>query len=124
MSHILLLDYGADASKATYILDEFAYYFETPFDTTDPKFPQCDIDRPSGASATGRMALVNHFLDINLFGILIPNEAAAPTTNGAASITAQTNLCHSAHGRTPNVVLLDYIDKGQAVQAQNTLNGL
>lgn len=70
------------------------------------------------------MAIVNHFLDIDLFGVLIPNEAAAPTTNGAASITAQTGRCQSAYGSTPNVVLLDYIDKGEAIQAQNTLNDL
>lgn len=37
-----MLDYHADTTKVPYILDEFAYCFETPFSQTDPKFPQYD----------------------------------------------------------------------------------
>lgn len=84
--------------------------YETPYDITDPDFPECTIDRPSGASATGRMGLVNHFLDldIDLFGddIYVPDATAASTTNSISSITAQTSLCLSAHGRLPNFVLV------------------
>jgi hypothetical protein len=35
-----LKDYGADTSVVPYILDEFTYFFETPYDTTDPTFPE------------------------------------------------------------------------------------
>jgi hypothetical protein len=34
------IDYGADTSTVSYILDEFTYFFETPYDTTDPNFPE------------------------------------------------------------------------------------
>ncbi len=37
---ILAIDYGADTSVVPYILDEFTYFFETPYDTTDPNFPE------------------------------------------------------------------------------------
>lgn len=76
------------------------------FSTTDPTFPQCAIDRPSGASATGRMILVNHFLDTNLSGILIPNRDAANVTNSATSIKAQANLCVGLYQRNPNFILV------------------
>lgn len=36
----LAIDYGADTSVIPYILDEFTYFFETPYDTTDPNFPE------------------------------------------------------------------------------------
>lgn len=102
------MDYHADPSKVPYILDQFSYMFETPFDTTDGTFPQCAVDRPAGASPDGRMYLVNHYLDIDLFGILIPNQAAAPITNSVSSILAQSDLCHDAWGRVPNFILVRF----------------
>ncbi|KAK7973074.1 PLC-like phosphodiesterase [Apiospora saccharicola] len=124
---VVFMDYHADTSKVPWILDEFKYYFETPFDTTDPNFAQCTQDRPrpEDASPDGRMYLVNHYLDIELpFGIRMPYLAAADTTNSVASILAQTDLCYNQYKRTPNVVLLDYVSKGDAMKAQDDLNNL
>lgn len=120
-------DYGADESKVNYILNEFNYYFETPYDTTDASFNECTIDRPSGASADGRMYIVNHFLDEDILGIDIPDRDAAATTNAAdgdGSIGAQADLCESLYGRAPNVVLLDWVGTGDAMTAQAELNGV
>ncbi|KAF3770427.1 PLC-like phosphodiesterase [Cryphonectria parasitica EP155] len=120
---VVFMDFPAGA-PVPYILNEFqSYIFETPFDTTDPTFPQCAIDRPPGASAAGRMILVNHFLDTNLSGILIPNQAAANVTNSAASITAQANLCSGLYQQTPNFILLDWISIGDAMSVQAMMNG-
>ena len=52
------------------------------------------------------MILVNHFLDTNLSGILIPDQAAANVTNAAASITAQANLCSGLYQQNPNFILV------------------
>jgi hypothetical protein len=122
-----MADSGADESKVPYILQEFNYYFETPFDVTDSSFNECNIDRPSGASADGRMYIVNHFLDTDIFGIDIPNRGAAATTNadqGTGSIGAQASLCEGLYGRAPNVVLIDWSGTGQGMKAQGELNGL
>lgn len=90
-----------------FILDEFKYYAETPFDTTDKDFPQCDIDRPPKAPIDGRMLIMNHFLDIELFpGILIPDVGSADQTNSVSSILAQSDLCYGNFKRMPNVVLV------------------
>ncbi|KAL8933470.1 MAG: hypothetical protein Q9216_006347, partial [Gyalolechia sp. 2 TL-2023] len=53
---VVFLDYGAKPSEevAPYILDEFSHYFETPFNTVDPAFKQCEIDRPPKAKPEGR----------------------------------------------------------------------
>lgn len=123
---VAFLDAGANAS-VPYILDEFTYFFETPYDTTDPTFPECTIDRPPGATADGRMYIVNHFLDLDLDGIDIPDNAADNTTNaatGVGSIGAQADLCIGLYGKAPVGILVDYFDRGNVFAAQNTLNGV
>ncbi|CAG8015325.1 unnamed protein product [Penicillium salamii] len=122
-----ITDYGANTSQVNYIHDEFAYYFETAYDVTDASFSSCSIDRPPSASATGRMGLVNHFLDIDIFGVKVPARDKAGTTNAASgkgSIGAQASLCAGLYGRAPNVILADFVDKGEVIKAQNNLNGL
>ena len=124
---VAFLDAGANPS-VPYILDEFTYFFETPYDTTDPTFPQCKIDRPSGlTTADGRMYIVNHFLDLDLGGIDVPDDADDKTTNaatGKGSIGAQADICIGLYERAPWGVLVDYFDRGDVFTAQNTLNGL
>ena len=121
------LDYGANTDTFPYILDEFAYFFETPFDTTDPNFAECTLDRPAGASPDGRMYIVSHFLDVNVLGILIPDKGADQTTNvaiGTGSIGAQVGLFETTYERKPKGVLVDDFDKGNVFTAQNSMNGL
>ncbi|EER29333.1 hypothetical protein D8B26_008056 [Coccidioides posadasii str. Silveira] len=123
---IVFLDYKADMPKFPYILDQFAYFFETPFSTTDPKFPQCKIDRPPNAKADGRLYLVNHTLNVDIFGVIVPDRIRAPKTNaatGEGSIGAHVDLCNSIYDRKPNVVLLDFINQGEVFRAQNRMNG-
>ncbi|EMD00951.1 hypothetical protein BAUCODRAFT_190188 [Baudoinia panamericana UAMH 10762] len=104
---VMFLDAQANETAVPYILDEFTYFFETPYDTTDPDFNECTLDRPAGGSPNGRMYIVNHFLDQSIFGILIPDDGADYTTNaasGTGSIGAQAELCKSTYGRAPNFV--------------------
>ncbi|KAL2038287.1 hypothetical protein N7G274_008936 [Stereocaulon virgatum] len=125
---IAFLDAGADTTSVPYLLDEFTYFFETPYDTTDPSFPQCTLDRPPHATADGRMYIVNHFLDVDIGGgILIPDRTALDTTNaatGKGSIGAQADLCVGLYGRGPVGVLVDFFDQGDVFTAQNRLNRL
>lgn len=101
-------DYHANTAQVPYILDEFAYYFETPYNETvaSHNFTDCVIDRPAGASANGRMGLVNHMMHLEFLGIQIPDEGSAGTTNSPASIQAQSSVCEGLYGRAPNVVLV------------------
>ncbi|KAF9886820.1 hypothetical protein FE257_011067 [Aspergillus nanangensis] len=122
---VVFLDYGANMNTVPYILDEFAYFFETPYDETNASFPKCSIDRPPGASSDGRMYIVNHFLDLDILGIKVPDREHASRTNAASgngSIGAQSDLCRSQHGRLPNVILADFIDKGEVMKAQDMIN--
>ena len=123
---VAFLDAGADPS-VPYMLDEFSYFFETPFDTLDPAFPECKLDRPAGAKADGRMYIVNHFLDVEWNDIDMPDRGALRQTNaadGVGSIGAQADLCIGLYGRAPVGVLVDFFDQGDVFTAQDRLNGL
>jgi hypothetical protein len=124
-------DYGADETKVPYLLNEFKYFWETPFDTTDSKFAQCTMDRKNELDGSGKssMSLMNHFLDTKFLftEVLVPDRGAAGKTNaktGDGSIGAQADLCKSQHGKYPNVVLIDFFGEGDAIGAQKMLNGL
>ncbi|KAF2722818.1 PLC-like phosphodiesterase [Polychaeton citri CBS 116435] len=127
---VFFLDYGADTTKVPYILDEFAYFWETHYDVTDENFSDCSIDRPPNSSPDGRMSIVNHFLDTEVFGtgVLIPDNTKDYRTNaatGAGSIGAQADLCKRLYdGKTVNVVLVDRFDMGDVFTAQDALNGV
>ncbi|KAI0811481.1 PLC-like phosphodiesterase [Xylaria sp. FL0064] len=121
---VVFMDYNSDTSKVPYILDEFAYYFETPFDPQEAQLTVCNVDRPAGASADGRLILANHNRNEVILGISLPDLINASDTNSVDSITAQANTCSSMYGRNPNVILLDYVSVGQVIDAQNQLNGV
>lgn len=61
------------------------------------------------------MMIVNHFKDLDLFGILIPDVFENLKTNaatGSGSIGEQADLCISTWGRSPNLILLDNYNIG------------
>ena len=95
---------------------------------TDASFSSCALDRPAGASPDGRMYIVNHFLDVDIFGILVPDEEKAPQTNAASgnpgSIGSQVSLCEGLYQRAPKGVLLDYLDLGDPFTAEKAMNGV
>ncbi|KXT13228.1 hypothetical protein AC579_1723 [Pseudocercospora musae] len=124
---IVFMDSMADESKVPYILSESTYFFETPYGNKDRKFAQCDLDRPKGQSAKGRMYIVNHTLNTEFFGATIPNNEENFNTNaalGEGSIGAQAELCTEKWSRKPNVVLVDMFDRGDVFTAQKNLNGV
>lgn len=115
---VSFIDTGADPTTVPYILDEFTYVFETPFDQTSQTFP-CTLDRPAGGTPNGKLYVMNHFLDVALLGIasiLVPDVAHLNETNSAdpsvvGSLAAQGSACLAFAGRNPNFVLVDYYDQ-------------
>ena len=112
---VIFLDSYANQSAVDFILPEFIYMWETPFDQTNQSFP-CNVDRPNslrGQIPTGRLSVVNHFLDIALpDNILIPDRPELNVTNGVSgfgSLGAQAQECAALYGRYPNFMLVDCI---------------
>jgi hypothetical protein len=64
------------------------------------------------------MMIVNHFLDVDILGIDIPDVAEDSNTNAATgtkgySIGEQADLCISTWGRSPNLILVDNFNVGK-----------
>src|ERR1700733_11616912 len=107
-------DYLADTSTVPYINDEFTYFFETAYDVTN--FSSCALNRPPGSDGDGLMMIVNHFLDIDILGIDLPDVAADPSTSaetGRGSMGEQGDFGIPPWERSPNLVLLDNFNIGK-----------
>ena len=64
-------------------------------------------------------------LNVEILGITVPDRVHAARTNAArgnGSIGAQAELCSGLYGRGPNVVLVDFVDQGEIMEAQRALN--
>jgi hypothetical protein len=109
---VIFLDAGADQSRVPYILPEFTYMWETPFNVIDPSFP-CTVDRPKSiqGQTAGRLSVINHFLDQEITkGVLVPATKKLNVTNGESgpgSLGLQADTCLAAFGKYPNFMLVD-----------------
>lgn len=126
-------------SAAPYLLDEFTYVFENPFDVTSPGNFSCMPSRPSSlggsvsaAENSNMMFLMNHFLDsVESFGIESPNALAANNTNSPdttgtvpGSLGYSASQCASVYGKNPNFLLVDWFNVGPAIETADNLNGV
>ena len=120
-----------------YLMDEFTYVFENPYENIDPSNFTCVPERPSpvkgsidSAISSGRLALMNHFLyEQGALDIQTPNSDMANVTNSpSASTTGQLGLalqtCQQAYGKAPTFVLVDFFDEGPAINAVDAINGI
>lgn len=126
---------AADAAHP-YLLSEFDHVFETHYEVTSLAGFNCTLDRPAGAGAAtaalsqGLLPLLNHFAYNVLSGsIMVPNAGAIDTTNspsttetGALGRHAQT--CDGEWGRAPAFILVDFWNRGPAIETADKLNGV
>lgn len=124
-------------SGATYLMDEFTYIFETPFEVTAASNFSCQPNRPSSvendiasALSSNRLPFMNHFLDTSeSFGIEIPDASAAGTTNalngGTGNLGDAAATCKSSYSdRQPTFILVDFFDQGPAIDTVDKLNNV
>ncbi|CBF85697.1 hypothetical protein AN1855.2 [Aspergillus nidulans FGSC A4] len=133
MTFVASLD---DNSGATYLMDEFTYIFENSYDVTSPSNFSCTADRPSSvkgnaasAISANMLPLQNHFLyQTILLDYQAPNESYVGTTNapsgGEGNLGDAASTCQTAWGRQPAFILVDFFDKGPAIETVDKLNGV
>lgn len=122
-------------SSAPYLLDEFNFVFENPFEVTDPSRFTCTPDRPDqvkgsipNAISSNRMPLMNHFLDQQqAFNIETPDIGAINATNSPQTTTPGSfgqalGTCADQYGRQPTFVLVDFFDQASPIEAVDALN--
>jgi hypothetical protein len=134
---VVFVDSIPDNNAAPYLLDEFTYIFENPYEARNisefsclPDRPPDFAGRPNAALESRQMFLMNHFLGKELVqGILVPDKAAASQTNSGditleGSLGFQMRNCYAMYIRSPTFVLVDWFDVGPAISVMDGWNGL
>ncbi|KAJ9608788.1 hypothetical protein H2200_006559 [Cladophialophora chaetospira] len=123
-------------TEYAYLMDEFTFIFENPFENVDPSNFTCNPDRPTsvqgnteGAFSSGRMAFMNHFLyKDGVFDIQTPDVDKINITNSPGNSVGNLgyalSTCNSQYGRVPTFTLVDFFDEGPALDAVDALNGV
>ncbi|KFY27897.1 hypothetical protein V493_03224 [Pseudogymnoascus sp. VKM F-4281 (FW-2241)] len=133
---VVFMDYETDQDAVPYILDEFRYMWETPFDPVDRAFP-CTVQRPPNLpapEAKSRMYIANHNLntELELLGntLLVPTAPLLEETNaveGFGSLGLAAKQCDAMWGKPPTVLNVDYYNVGNGsvfeVAAKNKNGG-
>jgi len=127
----------SDNAGASYLLSEFNYIFENPYEVTSPTNFSCLPDRPGSlkgnsdaAIASGKLFLMNHFLGkLQAFSIIIPDRDNANTTNSpdpslSGSLGAAVQACSMLYGRAPTFVLADWVNIGPAITTVDGFNNV
>jgi hypothetical protein len=121
---------------APYLMDEFTYIWENPFDNSNAANFSCLPDRPtivkgsiSAATSSGRMSLMNHFLySTQAFGIEEPDVQDVNRTNspsgGVGALGTTASKCKTDMGKAPTFILVDFFDQGPAIATVDQLNGI
>lgn len=124
------------SSEAPYLLNEFNYIFENPFTVLSLSNFSCTPERPaivqgqiSAAVQSGRLPLMNHFLDVGRdFGIQVPDFANVSVTNAVSgpmgNLGDAVTACTTAYGKAPTFILVDFFDQGPAIDTVDRLNGI
>lgn len=123
------------SSDYSYLLNEWDYVFETAYEVTSLSGFNCTIDRPStyssasSAISAGMLPLVNHFAYTVVASYEIPDASDIDVTNspdtdttGNLGLHAQT--CKSEYGQKPTFMLVDFFNKGPAIETGDNLNGI
>ncbi|KAL8935592.1 MAG: hypothetical protein Q9211_004620 [Gyalolechia sp. 1 TL-2023] len=134
-----LVTFVADISPspaAPYLMNEFTFIFENPYSVLSPDNFSCTPDRPalvqnqiSVAVKSGRLPLMNHFLNADLaFGIQVPDIDKITVTNAASgpvgNLGEAATACTAAYGRAPSFILVDFFEHGSAIDTVDRLNGI
>lgn len=121
---------------APYLMDEFTFIWETPYNVDTPSNFSCLPDRPDSfkgnlksALSSNQLPLMNHFLyESSILGIQTPNASYVSTTNapsgGVGNLGTAADTCKAAYGSPPTFILVDFFDKGPAIRTVDNLNGI
>lgn len=119
-----------------YLLNEWDYVFETAYDITSNMAFNCSLDRPTSLSdastaiSSGYLPLMNHFRYKSITSSAeIPNVDDIATTNSpnttlVSSLAYEAAQCSTEWGTAPVFALVDFYDRGPAIDTADQLNGI
>ncbi|KAI8047560.1 PLC-like phosphodiesterase [Gilbertella persicaria] len=123
------VDEGTDTHQVAWLLPEWDFCFETPYNNKNESSFSCTIDRPTEPNdPTESLYIMNHFLygtlRLGALEIEIPQKGTANVTNGNSSLLAQAQQCKSTFGRQPTFLEIDFYNKGNTLEIAAALNNV
>jgi hypothetical protein len=127
------------SSDHPYLLNEWTYVWENPYDVISASNFTCEVDRPSeykdnsaSALSANLLPLMNHFLyssDFAMLDIEYPNASYVATTNaasgGVGNLGSAASTCKKAWGgRQPTFIMVDFFNRGPAIETVDNLNNV
>ncbi|CAO3642864.1 unnamed protein product [Cunninghamella blakesleeana] len=125
---VTFTDLGADQAQVPWLLPEFNYVFETPYDNRNESSFSCTIDRPSDpTNPTSMMYVMNHFIygtfQFGSTSIEFPQKGTANITN-SDSLFNQAKECQQTFGRLPTFLEVDFFNLGNTLGVTAQLNNV
>ncbi|KAF9921015.1 hypothetical protein FBU30_008986 [Linnemannia zychae] len=118
------VDDGADAS-VPWLMSEYDFIFETPWQIAKGAEWPCTVDRPKGQERG--MYVLNHFvsglLTIGSETYDVPQSGLAPQTNGP-DLATHANKCTQTFNKLPSFVAVDFYQQGSLLSIVAQLNGV
>lgn len=139
LSRKRLVTFVADivpTDTTSYLLNEFTFVFENPYSVTSLSNFSCTPEQPltiqgqtSTAVQSGRLPLVNHFLDIEQnFGIQVPDVSNLSITNAMSGLVGNLGdaaaECTAVYGKAPTFLVIDFFNQGSAISTVDKINGI
>ncbi|PLN86318.1 PLC-like phosphodiesterase [Aspergillus taichungensis] len=123
---------------APYLMNEGNYIWENDYDVKSPSQFSCTPKRPSEvannvatAKSSNRLPMLNHFLYAGSSGVIdieYPNATYVSTTNapsgGEGNLGDAAKKCKGEWGQAPSFILVDFFNKGPAIDTVDDLNGV
>ncbi len=106
------------SGPASWFLPGFEFFQETPFsNTTLEQLTNDDTCRANRGTPTAPLFQLNHWVES-----YPPNPVRADTANAPSFILERARRCMRERDRVPNVLAVDFAERGDIVGAARTLN--
>lgn len=107
-----------EAGPPAWYMDGFQFFQETPFSTTS----LAELEAPASCRANRGTAgaplfQLNHWVES-----YPPNPVRADTANAPSFLLARARRCMERRDRVPNILAVDFAERGDVVGATKTLN--
>ncbi|KAJ5710355.1 hypothetical protein N7488_004511 [Penicillium malachiteum] len=128
------------SSDYPYLMSEWDFIWENQYDVTSASNFTCTPNRPteydndlSSALSSNLLPFMNHFLyssiTISTYDIEYPNASYVSTTNAASGGTGNlgstaTKCKKDYNGRQPTFILVDFFNRGPAIDTVDSLNNV
>lgn len=107
-----------EAGPPSWYMDGFTWFQETPFSTRSlAELESPESCRPNRGTANAPLFQLNHWVES-----YPPNPVRADTANAPSFILARARRCIERRDRIPNILAVDFAERGDVVGAARTLN--